>query len=206
MSCKEEELEGLVQFIFELGQLKRIPRSGWLKLGINDPETVAEHCFRTGAIGFLLAEMEGYDPYKVAGYCLFHDMAETRTGDLDWLAQRYLEKGDYLSSEVLEDQLERLPEKLRESMKRLFGQTKEKGKLERIARDADLLDLAFQALEYEASGNDSAREWFENTVPLLKTDSGRRIGSLLKERSRSKSLQKLLAWWKGLKIKGDRDN
>ncbi len=202
----KEALEGLVKFVFELGQLKRTPRSGWQKLGINDPETVAEHSFRTGAIGFLLAEMEGSDPYKVAGYCLFHDMAETRTGDLDWLAQRYLDRGDYQSSDVLQDQLERLPEDLEKRMKRMFDKSDGEGSLKKIARDADLLDLAFQALEYEASGNDPAREWFENTVPLLKTDSGKKIGNLLKEKAGSESLENLLGWWKGLKRHGDRGN
>lgn len=202
----QEDLEGLIKFVFELGQLKRTPRSGWQKLGIDDPETVAEHSFRTAAIGFLLAEMEWNDPYTVAGYCLFHDMAETRTGDLDWLAQRYLDRGDYQSSEVLEDQLERLPEDLEESMQRMFDKPDGEGSLKKIARDADLLDLAFQALEYEASGNDHAGEWFDNTVPLLKTDSGKKIGNLLKEKARTGTLEQLLAWWKGLKVNGDRDN
>ncbi|MEM4702443.1 MAG: HD domain-containing protein, partial [Archaeoglobaceae archaeon] len=37
----------LVKFIHEVGTLKMIPRSGWLKIGIKNPESVAEHCFRT---------------------------------------------------------------------------------------------------------------------------------------------------------------
>ena len=102
MTPEEEDLSGLVEFIFELGQLKRTPRTGGAKLGIKQPETVADHSFRSAAIGFLLAEMEGYDPYQVAGYCLFHDAAETRTGDLDWLAheQKVLDSNVLIHSYV----------------------------------------------------------------------------------------------------------
>ena len=106
---EDQNLAGFTRFIFELGQLKHTPRSGWQKLGLSNPESVADHSFRTGAIGFLLGKLEGEDPYKVAGYCLFHDIAETRTLDLDWLAQKYLEKEDYLSSDVVADQTEDLP-------------------------------------------------------------------------------------------------
>ncbi|MFP4135676.1 MAG: HD domain-containing protein [Candidatus Acetothermia bacterium] len=203
---EKRDLEGMVKFVFELGQLKRLPRSGWLKLGIEDPESVAEHSFRTGVIGYLLAVMEGYDPHKVAGYCLLHDIAETRTGDLDWLAQRYLDRGDYLSSEVLEDQLENLPEEVEKTMKQTFDEFKGEEVLKRIARDADLLELAFQALEYEASGNQQSGNWFENTVTLLKTDSGKRLGNLLRKHYNSDSLENLLGWWREGGFKEGRGN
>jgi putative hydrolase of HD superfamily len=206
LTQEEKDLNGLTEFIFELGQLKRTPRTGWLKLGIKDPETVAEHSFSTAAIGFLLAEMEGLDPYQVAGYCLFHDVAETRTGDLDWLAQKYLDRGNYLSSDVIKDQIAKLPDQIKTSMEELYKDPEEGGEINKLARDADLLDLIFQAIVYVKSGNDGAKEWFDNTIPLLKTDSAREIADNLQERDKDGTLNELIRWWKGAKINSDRDN
>ncbi len=206
MTPEEEDLNGLVEFIFELGQLKRTPRTGWLKLGIKQPETVAEHSFRTAAIGFLLAEMEGHDPYQVAGYCLFHDVAETRTGDLDWLAQKYLDKGDYLSSDVIEDQLTDLPDQLKGSMEELYESPEEGNEIHGLARDADLLDLVFQAISYRESGTRGVQDWIDNTIPLLSTDSGQAIADLLQQRHQDGTLDELIRWWKGGKVSSNRDN
>ena len=201
----DEPLANLVSFIFELGQLKRTPRSGWLKLGVNDPESVADHSFRTAAIGFLLGELEGENPFEVAGYCLFHDMAETRTLDLDRLAQEYLKKEDYISSDVIESQINGLPEKLRSSFKELMDDTDNSDGLKVLARDADLLDLIFQALEISHQGNPLARNWFYNTLPSLKTESGKLIGNFLKEKERAGELKTIITWWESSQINPDQD-
>ncbi len=203
---KERELDDFLKFIFELGQLKRTPRSGWSKLGINDPESVAEHSFRTAALGFFLAQLEEENPLKVAGYCLFHDIAETRTLDLDWLAQDYLEKEDFLSSRVVADQADRLPEELKARLRALTHESEESEEVKRIARDADLLDLIFQALEYAQQGWPLAREWFRNTIPSLETESGRLIGEYLQKKEEAGEVEELITWWKGAGARGDRGN
>ncbi|MBS3788967.1 HD domain-containing protein [Candidatus Bipolaricaulota bacterium] len=191
----DQEMANLTRFIFELGQLKRTPRSGWLKLGVDNPESVADHSFRTAVIGFLLGRLEGENPYESAGYCLLHDVAETRTLDLDWLAQHYLEKEDHVSTEVITDQIDGLPDELESSLDQLMTRTTESKNLKRVARDADLLDLIFQALELYYQGNQLAKKWFENTLPDLKTESGKRIGQYLKEKDQKGGLKDLLAWW-----------
>ena len=54
----EPELEGLTNFLYEMGLLKRYKRTGWMIAGIDNPESIAEHSFRTAIIGYLLAVME----------------------------------------------------------------------------------------------------------------------------------------------------
>jgi hypothetical protein len=80
VSMPEPELEGLTNFLYEMGLLKRYKRTGWMIAGIDDPESIAEHSFRTAIIGYLLAVMEGADPAKTAAMCLFHDTQETASG------------------------------------------------------------------------------------------------------------------------------
>ena len=43
---------------------KRVKRSGWWVAGIDDPESVAEHSYRTALLGYILASLEGADPTK----------------------------------------------------------------------------------------------------------------------------------------------
>src|SRR5579862_5242660 len=68
----EHPLGGIATYLYELGQLKRVTRAGWLLLGIPQPETVAEHSFRVGAVGIALAAMEGADVGRVAAMCMLH--------------------------------------------------------------------------------------------------------------------------------------
>ena len=73
-----------------MGQLKRVKRSGWWIAGVENPESVAEHSFRTAAIAYLLAKLEGADAGRVTLMALFHDMGEARTNDLHRIVRRYV--------------------------------------------------------------------------------------------------------------------
>jgi len=75
-------MHNIAKYVYEIGQLKRVKRSGWWVAGIDNPESVAEHSFRTALLGYILASLEGADPQKTAMICLFHDMGEARINDL----------------------------------------------------------------------------------------------------------------------------
>src|SRR5262249_38641238 len=79
---EDHPLAGVATFLFEMGQLKNLPRAGWLLLGIPQPESVAEHSFRVAATGIMLAALEGADVGRTAALCLLHDAHETRIGDV----------------------------------------------------------------------------------------------------------------------------
>lgn len=86
----DKQSQGTASFLLEMGMLKRAKRSGWWIAGVKDPETIAEHSFRTAVVGAVLAMMEGADPAKVALLCTFHDTQETRIGDIPHIGRRYL--------------------------------------------------------------------------------------------------------------------
>ncbi|MGP4114310.1 HD domain-containing protein [Streptomyces sp. 4N509B] len=56
--------------------------------GVKDPETIAEHSFRTAIIGSVLAMLE--EPILRRLRCSFHDTKETRVGDIPCIGRRYL--------------------------------------------------------------------------------------------------------------------
>jgi len=77
-------MEELVKFLHEVGSLKLTPRSGWLKIGIENPESVAEHSFRTAIIAFLIAEKSGENLencLRAAFLGLIHDRSSREQND-----------------------------------------------------------------------------------------------------------------------------
>ena len=101
--------KGIARYLFELGQLKRVRRSGWWVAGVDQPESVADHSFRCAAIAYLLAELEGANPERAAAIALFHDTGETRVNDQHRVGKTYV-NWDGAEEKVVEDQLHRLPE------------------------------------------------------------------------------------------------
>jgi putative hydrolases of HD superfamily len=103
----EGDAAGAMRFIFEVGMLKRAKRTGWWIAGIAEPESVADHSFRTAIVGTVLAAMEGADPARVALMCVLHDTQETRVGDVSRIGKRYVTTADNRS--VTADQVAACP-------------------------------------------------------------------------------------------------
>lgn len=168
-------------FIFQLGQLKRTPRSGWLSIGIKDCESVAEHSFRTAFVAYIIAKGEGLSREECKDAMLLalaHDVHESRIGDLHKLAKLYV-KGD--EQKAISDSLGSFKSELRPNA-RLAG----------IMKDADLLEMFFQAKEYSDEGNRYAKEWF--APQKLKTRSAKELYKKMIKRDSRKWLLEAVEW------------
>jgi putative hydrolase of HD superfamily len=83
-------MKEVINFLFEVGMLKKTPRTGYQFLG-SGHESVADHSFRTAIIGYLISRQEpGADSHKTTLMCLFHDLHEARTGDHNYVNKRYV--------------------------------------------------------------------------------------------------------------------
>lgn len=168
------EFEGLARYAYEIGHLKQSKRTGWWLAGIGDPESVAEHSFRTALLGYVLALMEGADPAKTAALCLFHDTAETRLGDIPSVGNRYLTQASPVA--VVAEQTAGLPAPVVDSIAGLTEEYEAQASQEaRVARDADKLECLLQAREYEAQGYRDAASWIAPSAASIRTASGRRL-------------------------------
>ncbi len=153
------KLVGITKYLYEMGHLKHLKRSGWWRIGVREPESVAEHSYRTAIIGYILASLEGADPEKTASICLFHDTAEARIGDLSWVAKRYLQVKEGEKA-ALQEQTEQLPQKIADRIVTLTNEYNERTSQEaQLAREADILECLLQAREYEMSGYTKGLEW-----------------------------------------------
>jgi len=63
--------------------LKTKPRRGWQKkLGLKNPESVADHAYCVAAIAMVLSDSKKLDSEKILKMAILHDLAESITGDL----------------------------------------------------------------------------------------------------------------------------
>ena len=177
-------MKHIVNFFFELGMLKKTPRSGYQFLG-SGRESVADHAFRVATIGFTMARLDKEaDAFTVMRMCLFHDLAESRTGDLNYVNKRYVEANE---DQALRDLTQTLPfgeeiQELLEEFKK--GETREA----QLARDADQLDLILELKEHQDLGNRYARDWIHFALKRLKTELGQGLASQILETDST-------AWW-----------
>lgn len=172
------ESAGAADLIFELGTLKRAKRTGWWIAGVKDPESIAEHSFRTVIIGTMLAAMEGADPARVALLCALHDTQETRVGDIPHIGRRYVEATD--NRAVTEDQTASCSTPVAEVFRTAVAEYEEGSTHEAIvARDADKLECLVQAAEYRHQGVTTVEPWIENSRAALKTDSAQNLAEAI---------------------------
>lgn len=179
----------VAKYFFEAGELKREKRTGWWAAGVKNPESVAEHSWRTAVIAYVLAVEEGFDENKACAAALFHDLLEARLGDRHKISTNYLKTPKRVARKIQADQAKVLG-KTGERILRLL----EDEKLRVVAKDADYLECCIQAKEYADVGYSAAEDWFKRAGSMLNTKSAKRIFKELKS-------MPFTTWWKGLKQK-----
>jgi putative hydrolases of HD superfamily len=177
-------MKRIANFLFEAGMLKRTPRTGFQFLGTG-AESVAEHIFRTAYIGFTLGRLsEGVDADKLLKMCLFHDLPEARTGDLNYVNKKYVKADE---GKAVNDLADTLP--FGDEIRDLIFEFMEGESLEaKLAYDADQLEMILALKEYKDTGSTYADEWLEFALKRLKTDIARELAKTILETDSS-------LWW-----------
>ncbi len=67
--------------LLEMLELKQLPRTGWVRSGVENPESVAAHSWGMAVLALRLAPKD-LDLVKILSLCLIHDLPEVRVGDL----------------------------------------------------------------------------------------------------------------------------
>jgi putative hydrolase of HD superfamily len=165
----------IAKYLYEIGHLKHQKRTGWWRMGVRDPESVAEHSYRTAIIGYVLAALEEANPEKTATICLFHDTAEARIGDMHWVTKRYVHVKE-AEQQALDEQLEQLPTEIASAISELTNEYKNKSSQEALlAREADLLECLLQSREYEMQGYTKGLEWAKICYEGLRNETAKNL-------------------------------
>ena len=177
-------MKNIANFLFEAGMLKRTPRSGFQFLG-SGAESVAEHIFRTTYIAYALGKQAaGVDVDRIIKMCLFHDLPEARTGDLNYVNKKYV---DAHERKAVDDLARTLPfgNEIKELILEFIEGNTEEAKL---AHDADQIEMILALKEYKDLGNKYADEWLEFSMRRLVTAAGRELARTILETDSS-------LWW-----------
>jgi putative hydrolase of HD superfamily len=164
-------MKAIVDFLYEAGFLKKVPRSGYAYLG-SGSESVADHTCRVLYIAYVLAHLsEGVDMDRLLKMCLFHDFPEARTGDLNYVNKKYVNAEE---ERVLQELAVRLP--FGEEIASLVREFSEKTTPEaRLANDADQLDLLLHVKEQADIGNLRTSPWIEFALQRLLSEAARHV-------------------------------
>lgn len=167
--------ERIADFLFEIGTLRNMRRMQSQVLP-QATDTIASHSFETAMIGMILAKMENADENKVIKMCLFHDIAEARIGDANFIHKQYVEAEE---EKALTDQVSQTP--IADDILEIIKEYEARESLEaKVAKDADLLD---QILVQSATitSEEDKKLWNEHSAQDLQTESAKALAKTISE-------------------------
>jgi len=179
-------LRPLANFLFEVGMLRRTPRSGLQFLGSGN-DSVAEHILRVSYLAFVMGRIvPGVDQHRLLLMCMLHDLPEARTGDLNYENKKYVTVDE---DKAIRDLAAPLP--FGGEIVALLAELAQRQTLEaRLAHDCDQLELLLVLKEEQDRGNAQAAEWIAVALQRLCEPSAR---DLAQEILRTHSAD----WWWG---------
>jgi putative hydrolase of HD superfamily len=131
----KKELENILNFILEIGKLKRMPRLYWILRGVENPETVAGHIFTLAIMAWIFGrEKKELNQEKLLKMALCHELSAVYTGDTTPY-DRILPKDEKERKEVLKKMI-RLSRKEKEWIF-LKDYKTEKKALEKLTKGLD---------------------------------------------------------------------
>lgn len=187
----------MIDLLLKATELKEEKRTGWELRKVTDPETVADHSWGTAFLCLIYAENEEVDTDKAVKMAVVHDLAEAEIGDIPSRAvdaKKEMSKEEKIEKE--EQVINKFSEDLGSQIKELFHEyEKRETDTAVFVKDMDMIELCLQALKYEKQGRYNKNEengnfikysdmdeFFANTGPLMKTDTGQELFQNIKKR------------------------
>ena len=165
-------------FFQKVLELKNVPRQGWKeKLGINNPESVAEHSYSTSVMSMVISDLEELDSEKIIKMALLHDLAESVIGDI---TPNQITKNEKINKEnhAMKQILKNLPNKIAEQYFEIWNDYQKNSSQEaKLIHDIDKLEMAFQAKFYQNNGisKEKLQTFFNTAKKKIKNENLRNI-------------------------------
>ncbi len=168
-------MKDIANLLFEARKLKHIPRSGYQFLEVGK-ESVAEHCFMTAFIAYVMARMNpDVDADRLICMCLLHDFPEARIGDLNYVQKQYVTADETRALKNTAKNLSFGPE-----MTALVDEFNEAKTLEaRLARDADQIAFILDLKALADMGYASPQKWIKHVSSRVQTQTGKDLFEMI---------------------------
>ncbi|XP_065819609.1 HD domain-containing protein 2 [Labrus bergylta] len=162
---KAAGMSNMLQFMKLIGQLKRVPRTGWVYRNVKKPESVSDHMYRMAMMSLTITDPT-VDKNRCIKLALVHDMAECIVGDIAPSDNISKEEKHRREEAAMRHLSGLLPEGLKQEIYGLWEEYETQGSPEaRLVKEFDLLEMILQAHEYEELEGTPGRlqEFFDST-------------------------------------------
>ncbi|XP_010268406.1 PREDICTED: HD domain-containing protein 2-like [Nelumbo nucifera] len=186
IECSTSSASSAIDFLTLCHRLKTTKRTGWVRKGIQGPESIADHMYRMGLMALIASDIPGIDRDRCIKMAIVHDIAEAIVGDitpLDGVSK--LEK-----SRMEQDGLDNMCKLLgggsrAKEIGDLWMEYEENSSPEaKVVKDFDKVEMILQALEYENEQGADLDEFFQSTAGKFQTDLGKAWASEIASRRR----------------------
>ncbi|MFZ1076481.1 MAG: HD domain-containing protein [Nitrosotalea sp.] len=163
----------LFDFFYIVSELKKVPRKGWKeKVGIKDPESVADHSYGTAVMAMIFSDNAGnLDTERIVKMALLHDLAESITGDFI-PGEIQKENKKTVETQAMEEILSKLPPHLLDKYHSLWKEYVDCTSKEAVLlHEIDRLEMAIQAAKYSGEGfsKEKLQEFVESARHEIKS-------------------------------------
>uniref|UniRef100_A0A0K0DB92 5'-deoxynucleotidase HDDC2 n=1 Tax=Angiostrongylus cantonensis TaxID=6313 RepID=A0A0K0DB92_ANGCA len=180
-------VNGVMELLSALDSLKHLKRTGWIKMGVPEPETVACHMYRMAVLAMSLeGQIEGLDVGRTVTMSLVHDLAEAIVGDITPYCSVSTEEKHDLENKACTAihkiaayvPVAAVGEQWIEQWKEYEAQETLEAK---VVKHLDKFDMVAQAFEYERKYGLDLEQFFESTktaftiAPFVEWDCELRI-------------------------------
>ncbi|XP_056284621.1 HD domain-containing protein 2 [Pseudoliparis swirei] len=158
-------MSNMLQFMKLIGQLKRVPRTGWVYRNVKKPESVSDHMYRMAMMSLTITDPT-VDKNRCIKLALVHDMAECIVGDIappDNISKAEKHRRE---EEAMRHLASLLPQGLQQEIYGMWEEYETQSSPEaRLVKQFDLLEMILQAHEYEELEGTPGRlqEFFDST-------------------------------------------
>ncbi|MBS7655241.1 HD domain-containing protein [Candidatus Bathyarchaeota archaeon] len=160
----------IIKFLKNIEKLKEVKRSGWMKAGVKNPESVAEHVYGVTVLSMLISDLKNLNAEKMLRLAVIHDLEETVLGDLTPEEKKKIVNLNAAENKAIKKVLSSLPFDLKRKYYKLWLDYKNGlSKEAKLIKELDKLEMVFQALIYEEKFNLNLEEFWETCENELKS-------------------------------------
>jgi len=162
----------LFDFFYIVSELKKTSRRGWKeKIGIEHPESVADHSFISAVMAMVFSDLKKLDTEKMLKMALLHDLSESITGDFT-PEEITKENKKEIENQTMNEILSKLPVEISNEYEKIWNEFQDgTSKESSLMHEIDRLEMAIQSLKYNAEGHskDKLALFFESAKKDIKS-------------------------------------
>ncbi|KAH6818543.1 Metal-dependent phosphohydrolase [Perilla frutescens var. frutescens] len=164
-----------IDFLTLCHRLKTTKRAGWVRRGVQEPESIADHMYRMGLMALIASDNPSVNRDKCIKMAIVHDIAEAIVGDITPADGVPKEEKSRREQEALQKMCEVLGGGERaQEIRELWMEYEENSSMEaKVVKDFDKVEMILQALEYETEQGKNLEEFFQSTAGKFQTDLGK---------------------------------